>query len=139
MKKVLHHFFLLSLLVLNEASANDLCSVLGFHEPGTNIYDGPTFCENVTLKNINVRGPLTILKSKITGVTEVSGPLTADQTTFSSIILDNIGTPITVQLKTRSIINKDITFLGIAGKVMIEDGVKIYGKIINGVVGVIHQ
>lgn len=119
---------------INQASAqsNDgTCSVLGYHEPGTNTYDGPTFCSHTTLSSINARGPLQLEQTKITGKTDVSGPIKAKKSNLQDVVLENNLSVETVTLSDNTTVNGDITFLGREGIVYLENGSTIKGKVVN--------
>lgn len=125
----------LSVISMNQAMAqsNDgTCAVLGYHEPGTNVYDGPTFCSNTALSYITVRGPFQLEQTKITGKTDVSGPIKANGSTLQEVVLENNMSVETVTLSGSTTVNGNITFLGMEGVVYLENGSTIKGKVING-------
>jgi hypothetical protein len=118
--------------IADAGTADGHCSVLGIQEPGTNIYDGPTFCAATSLSYITVRGPLEITNSAINGKTDVSGSIKAISAKLHDVTLENNHTLETVSLQTNSTIDGNITFLGHEGIVYLENGSSIKGKVING-------
>lgn len=133
MRKNIRTLLVLSCLSLSSIYANDACIVIGYHEPGTNTYDGPTYCNNVNISNITVRGPLVASNAIFTGKTDVSGPITVSTTTLDQIVSESNGTPTKVTLKSASTVKGDIDFEGLLpGKVYLESGSHVDGKIING-------
>jgi hypothetical protein len=123
---------ILSFALSSAALAQDACIVIGYHEPNSQIYDGPTFCKNVTIKNIDVRGPLQVNHCKMLGLTKVHGPLTATQTQFNHIQIDSHFTSMTVTFKNQSIDYGDLIFQGSRGDYQLDSSSKILGRIING-------
>lgn len=123
---------LISLLMLIQiAYGSDVCSVLGVREPNSNIYDGPTWCQEVHLNEILVRGPFSINDSAISGETEVSGPIQSFKTQFKNIVIDANHTSNKVILKNKSNVSGDVVFKGIKGEVDIDCSSKVKGKIVN--------
>jgi len=118
----------------SSATANDgSCVVLGVRQPGTNIYDGPTWCGKVNLSYITVRGPLVLNNTMITGETDVSGPVDATDASLKDVVLESQATAVDVTLQDSTNVNGNITFNGsIPGVVYLESGSKISGKVING-------
>ena len=113
-------------------SANDgSCFVLGVREPGTNIYDGPTFCIDTALTYITVRGPLQMSNSQVTGKTDISGVMEATGSLLQDVVFENNLSAATFTLSA-STVNGDITFEGKEGTVYLQDGSVIKGKVING-------
>ncbi len=126
---------LLTASIFTNAIADDLCTVVGFHKPGTFEYNGPTWCSAVTLPTIVVHGPLTITGSSISGNAEISGPVTASGGIFSDITIANNHSHNIVSLSDGSIVKNNITFeTEMPGTVVIDSSSKIEGKIINGVI-----
>ena len=152
MKKLFILSALLSLSMLGHADAD--CNVIGFHQPGTYVYSGPTTCDLVNLPSITVHGTLTVSSSSIagistvrgvltatgstfSGVTEVSGPIDSSGSVFSSISITDNHSPDTITLSNSTIVKGDITFQGgisSNNKVIVESGSKLYGKVNNGIV-----
>ncbi len=120
------------LFLTHTVLAMDQCSVLGFHQPGTQTYDGPTWCEQVNIKNIIVRGPLQIMQSVMTGSPNVSGPITSSDSRCSSITEENNLTKEIITLKNASIVSGNIIFKGVFGSVVLSQDSKILGRVING-------
>jgi len=114
------------------ALAANNCSVIGFHEPGTHTYDGPTWCEKVNFDNVIVRGPLQVDSSRIGGLVDVSGPVTASKSQFNSIQIENNFTAEKITLNNNTEVKGNIVFLGPKGTVMIDPTSKVIGSIING-------
>ena len=115
------------------AAVNDgTCIVVGYHQPGTNIYDGPTTCGDFSLSNIVVHGPLKLSQTTITGETNVSGPMTTSGATLSNVVMNDHSSHETVTLQANTKVNGDITFKGSAGTVYLSGGSSISGKVING-------
>ena len=125
-------FSVFSIALSHAALAHDACTVIGFHEPHTQIYDGPTFCTNVSIHNIDVRGPLTISGSRMYGTTKVSGPVTASYTCFDRIDVKNNGSQNHVILSDDSVIKGNLVFEGEAGIYTLDNTSVIYGNVING-------
>ena len=134
--------------------AQDACSVIGYHPPGSQTYNGPTWCNNVSIENIIVHGPLQIQQSTLSGETKVDGPMTVSQTTFSGET--NIGGPITatqshfnainernsfsnqtISLADNSVVNGNIVFTGVMGTVILDKSSTVTGKVVNGTI--VHQ
>lgn|SRR3990167_1075120 len=109
----------------------DDCIVLGYHEPGTQTYFGPTWCTGKSIKDIIVRGPLSTTHSILTGLTNISGPIDSRSTTFHSIKEKNL-TSESISLKNISIVNGDIVFVGPPGTVYLDHSSSISGKVVNG-------
>lgn len=122
----------LSLFLSHAVLAEDSCIVIGFHEPNSQIYDGPTFCTNVTIKNIVVRGPLTVTHSKLIGSTTVSGPIKASHTQFDQITVKNLFSKMIVRLKDASVDKGDLVFSGSSGFYDLDRTSIVCGKIVNG-------
>lgn len=123
---------ILSLCVSHGVLAEDACIVIGYHEPNSQIYDGPTFCTNVTIKNIDVRGPLQVNHCHMIGLTMVSGPITAANTRFDNIQINSHFSSMTATLKNQSIDNGDLVFQGSSGYYSVDKTSKIVGSIVNG-------
>lgn len=134
--KFKNNFFSLLLLCCITASNADtnLCAVLGVHEPGTNTYDGPTWCKKITVSNLIVRGPLSITHSKVTGLAEVSGPVSAKQSNFQNIQIDQNYSVNHINLKNHTCVRGNITFIGKKGILDIDSTSRVQGQIINAVV-----
>jgi hypothetical protein len=122
----------LSLCVSHVILAEDSCIVIGYHEPNSQVYDGPTFCTNVTIKNINVRGPLQVNHCNMTGLTKVSGPLNAANTQFDHIKIKSHFSSMTVVLKNQSIDHGGLLFQGSSGYYHLDSTSKIIGHVVNG-------
>ena len=120
-------------LLLSPVIFADDCTVIGYHEPGTQIYDGPTICSNVHINNIDVRGPLIAANSCLLGLTKISGPLSSSNTSFETIEEKNL-TAEKIQLKNASHVSGNITFSLSAGTVYLGKGSWIHGRVINGTV-----
>lgn len=108
------------------------CFVVGIREPNTNIYNGPTFCNEINLSYLTVRGPLQLDKTKVTGKTTVHGPLKANGANLDNVFIANDFTAETVTLQEGSKVNGDITFMGRAGVVYLEKNAVVKGRVING-------
>ena len=121
-----------NLAVAASSVKDGVCSVIGHHESGTNIYDGPTFCGMTTLSYITVRGPLQLDCTVITGMTDMSGPVLAKGANMQDIMVENDQTPQTVTLQAGSTVKGNITFAGPEGTVYLEAGSNILGQVING-------
>lgn len=133
MKKHLFKVCLLGLLAINGAYADDVCTVIGYHEPNTNNYDGPTVCKQGNLDSITVRGPLHTMGTTIANTTDVSGSLNANASQFSQIVSENNGSYTRVTLKNGSVVNQDVVFKGAkAGQVYIDGSSRINGNVVNG-------
>lgn len=130
MKRSISGVFLI-LFSLSALAGND-CAVIGFHEPGTHTYDGPTWCEKVSFKDIVVRGPLQVDGSNISGLTDVSGPVTSAGSTLDSIQIENNFSSEKVKLNSNSVVKGNIVFLGPKGTVILDKTSHVSGKIING-------
>lgn len=122
----------LSLCVSHAVLADDSCIVIGYHEPNSQIYDGPTFCTNVTIKNIIVRGPLQVKNCKMIGLTTVSGPIDATNTHFDNIQINSHFSSMTATLKNQSIDAGNLVFKGSSGYYSIDATSKIVGRVVNG-------
>lgn len=123
---------ILSLCLSCAISAEDACIVIGYHEPNSQIYDGPTFCTNVTIKNIDVRGPLQVNHCNMTGLTKVHGPLNANNTQFDNIQIDSHFSRMSAVFKNQSVDRGDLIFQGASGYYYIDSSSKILGHIVNG-------
>ncbi|MDP1574044.1 MAG: hypothetical protein Q8L78_03800 [Coxiellaceae bacterium] len=135
MKKTILNIVLLGILAGNIAQAEDLCAVIGFYEPGTHTYDGPTFCQQVSINDIVVRGPLNVSQSVITGIADISGPINAAKTEFNKIISEDNGSHEKITLKQSSVVDHDVIFEGSKpGSVEIDQSSKINGKVVNGTI-----
>ena len=133
MKKITLTILLLGLIASNGARAEDLCFVLGFHEPGTHTYDGPTFCQFINMNNILVRGPLNASQSVISGTSDISGPINSIKSEFNKIISEDNGSSEKITLKQSSVVDHDIVFEGKKpGLVEIDGSSKVNGKVVNG-------
>lgn len=125
------------LIILCSAYCNEIqaqennCFVLGIHEPNSNIYDGPTFCENISLPYITVRGPLQMHHTRIDGLVTVSGPFKSNSSFLNNIEIEPQIEAVSVILKNHTIVNGNIKFKGNKGHVYLENSI-IHGKIING-------
>lgn len=110
------------------------CVVLGFHEPHTNIYDGPTWCGQVSLSNIDVRGPLQLKGTSISGKTDVHGPLTLIGANIHNVYLHKQLTPVKVNVENGTTVAGNVTFSanGPAGIVYLHSGSSISGRVVNG-------
>jgi len=124
------------LLSYNAAAANN-CSVLGVHEPNTNIYDGPTWCENTKLSNLIVRGPLSISHSNVLGTTDISGPVQSKNATFHKVVIHSSLSQQKVILSQKTTVNGDLIFVGVRGKVFVDKSSKVTGKIVNAEVDLV--
>lgn len=122
----------LSVFLSQAVLAHDACIVIGYHEPHTQIYDGPTFCTNVSIHNIDVRGPLTVSGSRMYGTTKVSGPVSASYTCFDQIHVKNNGSQNLVTISNNSIVKGDLVFEGDAGIYSLDSTSVIYGNVVNG-------
>lgn len=132
MKKItLYSVAAIAALISYNASASNSCSVLGVHEPNTNIYDGPTWCENTRLNEIIVRGPLSVSHTKVNGSTEVSGPIQSKYSCFKNIIIHSSYSHQKVILSQGTKVDGNIIFKGVRGKVFIDKSSKVDGHIIN--------
>ncbi|EKD92338.1 MAG: hypothetical protein ACD_29C00054G0003 [uncultured bacterium] len=149
---ILNSVFLLSAMSATLVNAD--CSVIGFHQPDSFIYNGPTTCDIVNLPEIIVHGTLFISSSTISGNTiirgllnatgatlsgntEVSGSIVSSGSVFSNINITDNHSPDTITLSNNSIVSGDITFEGgIPGnnKVIIESNSKLHGKVNNGII-----
>ena len=134
MKKIIFSALLSSFIFSHSVFAdNTACIVIGFHQPGTNTYDGPTFFDQVNLKGIVVRGPFEINQSAITEETDISGPVRSTRTTFDDIVMENNHSPETVYLKQNSLVKNNIVFEGSnRGTVVLDSTSFVKGKVING-------
>lgn len=112
--------------------ADDNCFVIGFHEPQTHIYDGPTFCNKAQFQDITVRGPLQVKSSEILGQVDVSGPIDASNTKLGAIQINKQFTSQKISLKEHTHVQGDIVFLGLSGVVFKSADSNIAGKVING-------
>lgn len=135
MKKILSGLFLLSVLACGMVYANNDCVVIGYHEPGSNTYDGPTYCKNVSVSNIVVRGPLYSTSSVFTGETDVSGPITSNKSIFDHILSEANGSTTKIKLSDASHVKGDIVFKGmLPGIVYLAGGSTVTGKVVNGTI-----
>ena len=121
-----------SCVISSAALADDSCFVIGFHEPHTHTYDGPTFCDKAQFQNITVRGPLQVKNSKILGQITVSGPITASHAWLGAIEINQQFASQKISLKHQSNVHGDIIFLGSPGTVFKSNDSIITGKVING-------
>ncbi len=148
MKKSLIVFSLFSLFLSQGILADDNCIVVGYHEPNTQTYDGPTFCKSVSIKNIIVYGPLTTNQTKllgkitirgtmtvdqshIRGNTTISGPIFSTDSTFQKITVENNYSQGYVTLKN-TIIKGPLVFKGQSGIVCKDNNSMLLGGIVNG-------
>jgi len=135
MRKTLILSSLLALGICNGGLANDVCSVSGYHKPGTYEYNGPTVCDLINFPTIIVHGPLTITGSSISGEAQVSGPIHSSGSIFSSITIENNHSPDKIYLNDNSVVKHDITFVSeIPGKVYIDSTSKVEGHVNNGTI-----
>lgn len=134
MKKLLFSVVFLSLISSQTIIAEDTCSVIGFHPQGTHEYMGPTWCNSISFKNIQVYGPLYADESHITGLTEVNGPIKLTHSQLDKVTIKNTHTPQEVILTTSSEVTGNITFEGPSGSVVVDSNSHFYGKVINGIV-----
>ncbi|EKD92254.1 MAG: hypothetical protein ACD_29C00097G0002 [uncultured bacterium] len=132
MKKSLIAAGILSLFLSHGILAEDVCTVIGFHEPNSQTYDGPTFCSGVTINNIIVRGPLHVDNSTMTGKTQVSGPLFATHTLFDEINIKNDYSQMLVSLKNQTEDRGDLVFEGESGFYKLDNTSNVFGRIVNG-------
>lgn len=131
-KRILISGCIASLFLSCSVLAHDSCTVIGYHEPGTQTYDGPTFCDHVTIKNIIVRGPLHVAHSRMRGMTEVSGPIFAKNTVFDNITVENNFSHMLVVLKNTTLDKGNLDFQGESGFYRLDNTSNICGKVING-------
>ncbi|OGT45648.1 MAG: hypothetical protein A3E82_09145 [Gammaproteobacteria bacterium RIFCSPHIGHO2_12_FULL_38_11] len=131
MKSRVIAFALFSAFLMQGALAEDQCIVLGFHEPHTQIYDGPTWCRGVYIKNIVVHGPFRAMRSTFTGTATVSGPMRSDDSIFDSVT-ENSATAEKIKLCHNSKIKGNADFQGPAGEVIVSVTSSVDGKVING-------
>jgi len=127
---------LLASLISCHAHAANTCSVLGAHEPNTNVYDGPTWCEYVNLDSIIVRGPFSANHTKVLGKTDISGPVQSGDSQFQDVIIHSSLSRTKVILSQNTTVNGDLVFEGVKGRVYIDKTSKVTGKIVNAE---IHQ
>ncbi|GEM_PF-6603806 len=128
-----------SCLFSGHVLADENCFVIGFHEPNTHTYDGPTFCNKAQFQDITVRGPLQLKHSNISGQVNVSGPIEASNTTLGSIQIEKQFTSQKISLKQHSRVHGNIVFLGFPGVVYKSDDSTVTGKVINGSVTIIKK
>ena len=119
-------------LITQSIFASNNCTVIGVHEPNSNVYDGPTWCDSVILPDITVRGPLTITGSKIAGKMSVSGPVKSSHSSIESITIESNFSQNKIILETGTTISKNIVFKGIKGIVYRDKTSCVNGHIING-------
>lgn len=119
---------------LVSASFADDCFVIGFHEPHTHIYNGPTFCNQVKLKGLTVYGPLQVKNSVISGEINVSGPIAAEQSKLGNLTVQKQLTAQKIKLSDHTVVDGDITFIGKPGSVFLNSHSTVNGKVINGAV-----
>lgn len=124
---------LISFMMVHAAIAEDYCSVIGYHEPNTQIYNGPTWCSDVKINNLIVRGPLNVGHSTLCGSTNVSGPIISNNAVFDSLTEKNLDSE-KIYLKHASHVLGNIIFYGPRGKVYLSNTSWIHGKVINGVI-----
>ena len=132
MKKQIIFSVCLVLMISHAVWANSDCIVIGFHQPNTNTYMGPTWCNQVNTSNIIVYGPLTSNNSQFSGNSEVDGPLQSTDSCFETIIVKDKFTSQKVVLNSNSQVKGDIQFFGPSGIVYVDHTSKITGKVING-------
>jgi len=133
MKKIFILSLWLTLSICNQGFANDICSVIGHHQPGSYEYNGPTICDLVNFPTIIVHGPLTITSSSISGEARISGPIHSSNSVFSSIIIENNHSRNRIYLNDHSSVKNDITFASeIPGKVYVDSTSSIEGHVNNG-------
>lgn len=114
------------------AESSEACYVVGFHDPHTHVYNGPTICPNITLSSLTVRGPLQLNQTTIKGLTTVSGPIKAKGAKPQDIIVNENLTIGKVVLQSASTVYGNIEFKGKEGVVYLEAGSFVKGKVING-------
>ncbi len=112
--------------------ADDACIVIGFHEPNSQTYDGPTYCSSVTIKNIIVRGPLHTDHAVMLGTTQVDGPLFSKSTLFNTIQIKSPFSQMKVRLQDHTIDKHNLIFEGASGLYHVDHSSNIEGKVING-------
>ena len=122
---------LFSVFLTQVTLAEDQCTVLGYHESNTQIYDGPTWCDHVHIKNISVRGPFDAKMSYFSGNSDVSGPLESNDSKFQSITEDEFS-PEKITLTHTSQVKGNIVFKGDPGEVILSKTSSVKGKVING-------
>ena len=74
-----------AILAVTSSVFADNCFVVGYHNPNTNVYDGPTFCGNGAEQGIDVNGVLTSSGTAFTGDVTVMGPLQATNSEYQNI------------------------------------------------------
>lgn len=121
-----------SFMLSSHILADENCFVIGFHEPHTHTYDGPTFCNKAQFQNIIVHGPLQIKNSDIQGDIDVSGPIDASNSSLGSIQINKQWTSQKVTLKNHTTVHGNVIFIGFPGTVYKSDDSIITGKVING-------
>lgn len=139
MKITLIPIIIFSCVISSAILADDHCYVIGFHEPNTHTYDGPTFCNKAQFQDITVRGPLQVKNSEILGQITVSGPIEALNTKLGGIQIKRQFTSQKITLKDHSRVDGNIVFLGLPGVVDKTDDSMITGKVINGRVNIIKK
>lgn len=132
MQRKLIATFILFSLTGQAVFSESTCSVIGIHEPNSNIYDGPTWCEHVHLSDLDIRGPLIIDDSKIDTQVIVSGPIKSSDTSMQSIQIKNNLSKNKITLVNGTKVFGNIEFKGVKGVVYIDQKSKIIGRIING-------
>jgi hypothetical protein len=110
------------------------CTVIGVHEPNSNIYDGPTFCGDISLSYLTVRGPAVLNQTTVTGTTDISGPLSTASARLKDVTLEAQGSAIDIVLKNGTAVSGNITFVGKPGIVYLESGSTISGFVNNGTI-----
>ncbi len=129
--------FIISFIISSSALADNNCFVIGFHEPHTHTYDGPTFCNKARFQDITVHGPLQIKYSEILGQINVSGPINVSSAKLGAILINKQFSSQKISLKNGSSVRGNIVFLGSPGVVFKSADSTIAGKVINGHVEVI--
>lgn len=116
------------------ATDEALCNVVGYHEPHSNIYNGPTECGNISLSTLTVHGPLHLDHTRVQGRTEISGPLLATAARLQDVIIKPQLTATQINLEKFTTVEGQITFEGKAGTVYLQKGSTLSKPVINGTV-----
>lgn len=133
MNKTILISFVSTLLFSCSIFSDDICSVIGYHDPKTNTYYGPTFCEQTTINGIVVRGPLSADRSIINSITDVSGPVSSSGSQFENMVIENNHSTVKVNLNANSSVKNNIVFQGShRGVVMLDASSSVKGKVVNG-------
>jgi hypothetical protein len=128
MKKI---FWVFCFLSIHTVSFADDCFVIGFHQPGTTIYNGPTICKGVKTNNLTVYGPLSISDSTVAKTITVSGPVDSVHATLGDITIRPQFYSQSVTLKG-TVVSGNIHFEGKPGLVVLDKNSSIRGQVING-------